>query len=203
MPLSGRMAPVFVLTRFRPLYSMEDPPKRMSSSVSVRVFSSCKLLAAMEERDFATGASPPLRRDDVIVGGANALVVDRVDDATSATNALTARWESIILTQPMKRRGVQIEKLLSSALLVLFARLLAVNFHLLIDIQKIIGIVIIAPAEEEVGGVSKKWRRQYPLASVGYGAAGVMVDECFPSSRLAPCSGGRFTQFTTATLHRV
>ena len=36
------------------------------------------------------------------------------------------------------------------------------------------------------------WRRQYPLASVEYGAAGVM-GECYPSSRSAPCSGGRFT----------
>lgn len=85
------MAPVLVTLRFRPLNSTEDPPKRTSSSASVRV------LAEMVVKDFPTDAVFfPLRRDDDD-GGANASVVDRVDEAASASNALTARRDGTIL----------------------------------------------------------------------------------------------------------
>ena len=83
---------------------MDDPPKRIFSSASVRDVSSCKLLAAMAEGDFARDVNPSLRRDDV-VDGANASVVDRLDDATSASNALTARREGTISVEAMKMMG--------------------------------------------------------------------------------------------------
>jgi len=85
---------------------MEEPPKRMSSSTSVRVFSPCKLLAAMaeEEADFARDVNPPrlyTGTADDDDGGANASVLDRLDEATSARKAVKARRDGIILIGAM------------------------------------------------------------------------------------------------------
>ena len=74
-----------VTLRFRPLRSAEGPPNRTSSSASVRVFSSVEL-AVMAGGDVATYfAMCPRLSDDV--GGANASVVDRVNDAASTTKS--------------------------------------------------------------------------------------------------------------------